>query len=137
MSLHCTEKKEASKGINLHSLIKAKRPKTSNSISPQVLATSLTQQIDPNEPVVLDDIDGLTQGIPKQLTKIDRIGWGQDLLGTGMANWMSKGTRDWWMVCKNGSIMVKGGRIKNNQLMREVYDQGCHRSEVIPLLVPS
>jgi ribonuclease HI len=123
------KEKEASKGINLHSLIKAKRSKASNSTSPQVLAISLSQQIDSNEPIVLDDIDGSTQGILKQPTKIDRIGWGQDLLGIGMANWMSKGTRDWWMVCKNGSIMVKGGRIKNNQLMRAVYDQGCHRSE--------
>ena len=84
--------------------------------------------IDPEEPLVLDDLTVSTIDQLNIHSKLDRFGWGQDLLGTGLTNWMTKGNRNWWMMNRHGSVIKKGSMIKNNKLMRAGNDQGSHHS---------
>jgi hypothetical protein len=109
-------------GINLAVLIKTKKK---HKISHR--ASYGTDHSHDNI-AILDDVLTSPQDDSTNSGKIDRKGWGQDLLGIGMGRWMAMGTRDWWMVNKHCSIMKKGGKIKNN-LMRAVDDQGSHSSE--------
>jgi hypothetical protein len=130
-SRRCTSQKdkESSKGINLHSLIKAKKSKVfTGNHQVQMISHQHSTSTNTVGPIVLDDIPALNQDQLNQHSKIDRFGWGKDLLGIGLTNWMTKGIKEWWMMNRHGSIMKKGGLVKNTKFMRAGYDQGSHRS---------